>query len=441
LSLDCKGYGSLILSDMKFFTSLGAVFLAASASVDALNPVGLGKRQSSPLTSLIPPSKDPFYTAPPNFEFARPGEILRIRAAQDGLTSIYNASSAAYNILYRTTDSRYKASWAVTTLFVPKKPCTSGNGTKAPPLLSYQIPYDSADVDASPSILAYFQPLPAINRALNLGWYVSVPDYEGPLASFGLGVQAGHATIDNVRAVLTAGFGLTKDSRYALWGYSGGSIATEWAAELQVQYAPEMTFAGVAAGGTIPNVTNLFFLVSGTPYAGLLPSSFVGVTTQYPDAYQYLLDELKDSGPYNETTFLSVKNANSQEANVIFLDQDITNYFTSGAAFFSAPLIKHIINNDGISGYHGVPQMPVLFYKAIGDNFSAIADTDALVEKYCNVGANILYQRNTFGNHVTEFVIGDNRAFKWLTEVLTGSSHTPPQGCLVQNVTDNGTGS
>lgn len=35
-------------------------------------------------------------------------------------------------------------------------------------------------------------------------------------------------------------------------------------------------------------------------------------------------------------------------------------------------------------GYHGVPQMPIFAYKAIGDEVSVIADTDDLVDKYCN---------------------------------------------------------
>ena len=100
---------------------------------------------SSP--NLLPPSKDAFYTAPAEYENAAPGAVLRVRSAQ-GLTSIVSGCSAAYNILYRTTDSNYKPSWAVTTLFVPQT--TSSNATNstrsgstvAPgsALLSYQIP-------------------------------------------------------------------------------------------------------------------------------------------------------------------------------------------------------------------------------------------------------------------------------------------------------------
>jgi hypothetical protein len=201
-------------------------------------PGAFHKRATASPSNPIPPSQDPFYTAPANYESAVPGEILRIRVAPGNLTSIIGNSSTAYNILYRTTNTRYKPSWAVTTLFIPFFNTTSStpNGTAVGgALLSYQFPYDSVDVDASPSYAFYSDPLGSwsdVSLALGRGWYVNVPDYEGPTASYTAGVQEGHATLDSVRAVLSSGFGVAADARYALWGYSGGSIASEWAAEV-----------------------------------------------------------------------------------------------------------------------------------------------------------------------------------------------------------------
>lgn len=216
---------------------------------------------------IIPPSKDPWYTAPDNFEHARPGDVLRIRAAPGNLTVIASNCSATYNILYRTTNSQYQPAWAVTTLFIPKHPVQA--------LLSYQIPYDSADVDDSPSYSMNAKVPVDVNASLSKGWFVSVPDYEGPLASFTAGVMSGHATIDSIRAVFSKKheFGLTGDARYAMWGYSGGSLASEWAAELQVQYAPELSFSGAALGGLTPNVTSVLETINKGPAAGLAPVS------------------------------------------------------------------------------------------------------------------------------------------------------------------------
>jgi len=407
---------------------------------------------SSYSTTPIPPSQDTFYIAPAGFEHTLPGTILRLRPAPGNMTSVVSNSSAAYNILYRTTNSLYKPWWAVTTLFVPSSPATSnssshasyrnGNGSA---LLSYQIPYNTADVDYSPSYALYseLQPLPDIPTALGRGWYVNVPDFEGPLASFGAGVEEGHATLDSIRAVLSSGLGLAPDARLAMWGYSGGSVATEWAAELQVEYAPELNFSGMAVGGLVPNFTSLLSTDPGTIWAAQLPLTLLGLTSQYPQAYAYLVSQLKTSGLYNATGFLAAKKFSFDQAFEAFSYQNIWDYFVDGIKVVESPLIQAILNSNAYMGYHGVPSMPIFAYKAIHDEISPVGDTDALVDRYCGIGANILYQRNTIGGHLAEETNGDPRAFAWLSSVLDGSYSTKysPQGCTIENVSVNITSS
>ena len=72
-------------------------------------------------------------------------------------------------------------------------------------------------------------------------------------------------------------------------------------------------------------------------------------------------------------------------------------------------------------GYHGVPQFPIFIYKAIHDEYSNVKDTDLVVDRYCMVGANILYQRNEAGNHLDEETNGQSRALHWLSSVLNGT--------------------
>ena len=380
----------------------------------------------------LPPSQDPWYSAPNGFESASPGSILRIRSAPGNLTTIFSNSSAAYNILYRTTNAHYQPFWAVTTLFVPKQ-------TKGTELLSYQIPYNTADVNGSPSYVLYGPASEPINSdiqtALGLGWYVNVPDHEGPLASFLEGVQEGHAVLDSVRAALQTDCGLAKDARYAMWGYSGGSIASEWAAELQVQYAPEMKFVGAAMGGLVSNLTAAIASITGGWSAGLIPEGLLGITSQYPDAYNYLVSQLKESGPYNKTTFLSAKEMTINEAFVFFANQSAFKYFKNSADVLNAPVMQNVINQQGYMGYHGTPEMPLFIYKAINDELTPIASTDDLVDRYCGVGVNIVYERNSIGGHLAEETNGDKRAFEWLSQVLGGTyEHT---GCTIKNVAIN----
>ena len=279
----------------------GWSFLLSVSGALPSTPSTFRRRARSSSSAPLPPSQDPFYTAPLDYASAAPGAILRVRATPGNLTSVIANSSSAYNILYRTTDSHYKPSWAVTTLFIPlstsNETSYTWNGTRSgTALLSYQYPYDSPDVDASPSYALYSDPYTDVEAALGRGWYVNVPDYEGPLAAFGAGVQAGHATLDSVRAVLSSDLGPTPSTRYAMWGYSGGSIASEWAAELQVQYAPELNFSGAVLGGLVPNGSTVFAAVNRQYFAGLIPLATLGFTRQFPEAYKFLVSKLKSTG-------------------------------------------------------------------------------------------------------------------------------------------------
>lgn len=78
----------------------------------------------------------------------------------------------------------------------------------------------------------------------------------------------------------------------------------------------------------------------------------------------------------------------------------------------------------GIMGLRGTPRVPLYFYKAVADETSLVADTDALYDKYCSSssgrGADVTYVRNSFGNHGTSFITGAPGALTWLKGRLDG---------------------
>ncbi|KAI8632341.1 LIP-domain-containing protein [Xylariaceae sp. FL1651] len=417
---------------MQFFTSyllpLSALLLPVLG-----RPNGIERRQVP--NNAIPPSRDPWYTAPAGFELAAPGTILRIRTDPSNITAIVAEASAAYNILFRTTDTLYRPSWAVTTFLVPKKPVgRSGNSSSKAALLSYQIPYNTADVDGSPSYLLSTEgamalfgvpaPTDDITEALSRGWYVNVPDHEGPLASFLSGPQEGHIVIDSVRAVLSskAFHGTPSDTRSALWGYSGGSFASTFAAEVQASYASELDFAGMAIGGLVPNVTEVLG-DSQSQASPVIPAGLLGITSEYPKARQFLLGQLKTEGPYNATGFLATLHYSAGEAFATYAGQDMNDYFVRGLqGLVDAPELARVFGNNGFQGYHGIPQMPVFAYKAVHDEATnGIAASDAVITRYCDVGANILYRRNSIGGHSDEAYNGRPAALEFLSAVLDGS--------------------
>jgi hypothetical protein len=74
-----------------------------------------------------------------------------------------------------------------------------------------------------------------------------------------------------------------------------------------------------------------------------------------------------------------------------FAKQDIFECFMNGEALLHLPVFQRVLEDNGIMGYHGIPQMPVFIYKAIADELNVIADTDALVQRYSEAEVNILY--------------------------------------------------
>ncbi|KAB8356598.1 hypothetical protein FH972_024180 [Carpinus fangiana] len=386
--------------------------LSALADAMALSP-------RAPASKLVPPSEDPFYVPPGGLASQKPGAILKTRPAPDALASINAALpldvDGVYQIMYRTTDSVGRPAAAVTTLIVPFNANTSR-------LLSYQTAYDQADNNCAPSYTLQVganmtsAEIVVIAAALNQGWYVNTPDYEGLNASFTAGVISGQATLDSVRAALqtTSLSGLSSSAQYAMWGYSGGSIASEWAAELQQSYAPDLDFIGVAIGGLTPNISSVLLTISGTFAAGLAPRGIVGLSTAYSNLSTYLNQHLI---PSKAATFYSVRNCSSAHD---FSNEDIFSYFDNGEGILHDAVPLSVINAAGIEGVHGVPRMPLYVYKAVHDEISPIADTDALVSKLCGLGSHIEYVRDTVGAHGTFGVTGAGGALAFLVERFAG---------------------
>ncbi|KAF2193272.1 hypothetical protein K469DRAFT_735214 [Zopfia rhizophila CBS 207.26] len=220
----------------------------------------------------------------------------------------------------------------------------------------HSVPEDILRLRLYSILLQPFNGIPAsssdISEALGNGWYVNVPDHEDLLASFRAGVQSGHATLDSIRALLSSNLhpGHNRDTKHTMWGYSGDSLAN--------------AITDTTLGGLISNLTNIFNNITASPYAGLIPSALLGITTQFAEAHEYLLRGLED------------------------------------------PIIKKVVYSQGYQGHNGVLQMPIFMYKAIHNELSAIKDTNTLVERYCGIGVEIWYHRNEVGRHITEITIG-----------------------------------
>ncbi|CAG7564339.1 unnamed protein product [Fusarium equiseti] len=348
----------------------------------------------------------------------QPGDVLRIRSVPI-LTEIVANSAAAYHILYRSTDSKNDPSWAVTTLFIPESIDRAPSG-KAP-LLSYQFAYNTANLDSAPSfalsgVMAKSEPTLGIKSSTSLidemmafGWIVNTPDQWGPTSAFGASIQGGRATLDALKAAQYL-LNLKKNPGYntAIWGYSGGSIATFAAAELHKDYAPEVKIEGAVLGGLVDNISGDFDLMNKSPIAGTVIAFLLGVTSQYPEARKYLESRLV---PATRAEFMSVLDLELTQAVAHFSGHDIYPYFENGLQDLKVPQLQELFDKQAKLGHRGIPTMPMFVYKAIKDQFCPIAWTDATVQKLCDAGAEITFDRNEIEN-------GKQRVFGFLGAIF-----------------------
>jgi hypothetical protein len=432
-----------------------------------------GLASAAPSSSLFgrataPPSEDPFYIAPSGYESSAPGTILRSRPVPGALSLFQTIPlnlKGAWQLLYRTTDSMGNPIATVTTVLVPKN-------ADPKKLVSYQVAEDSGgQINCAPSytlqtgseaIYAGTGGIEAalIAAALNQGWIVNSPDWEGPKSTFIAGKQAGYATLDSIRAALSSGktTSVSSDAKVQMWGYSGGALASEWAAELQTRYAPEIPFVGMAVGGLTPNVSNVLTTISGGLFAGIAAAGFIGLGNAYPDFGTYVQDSLIEAtkDKFNQ----GGENCFNNDV-LLFAGQDIFKYFKQGqkvldgkllpqSMFFPpkdkppnqkfrhdamltstppAPIAVNTIRDGATMGRTGTPQMPIFAYKSVNDEISPIADTDKLVRQFCDAGVSVTYIREATGEHFSQAATSTGDVINFLKDRFDGVAQS---GCTTQ---------
>ncbi|KAL4983925.1 secretory lipase-domain-containing protein [Aspergillus falconensis] len=379
-------------------------------------------KKAGPLT----PGEDPFYTPPDGWESAKPGAILRHRTPPYPIAAFGLAEvnlDASYQILYRTTDSFGEPIATVTTVLIPH----NADYTK---VLSYQVAQDAADPNCSPSFaiqqfsdageaLALVMPQLEylfMSSALNKGFVVIVPDHLGPRSAFLANTLSGQAVLDNVRAALASGdiTGISSQATVALWGYSGGSLASGFAAELQPSYAPELKIAGAALGGTVPQILPVIKASNKGIFTGLIPAGIQGLANEYPAAQQLIREAILPDkwAEFNKTQELCLT------GNIIeYLGKDVYSY-VNDPNVFESPLANSLTEPNAM-GLH-TPEIPILIYKGVNDQISPVEDTDSLYDTYCSNGANVEYVRDLLAEHALMTITGAPDAFMWVTERLSG---------------------
>ncbi|QWU89032.1 hypothetical protein CA3LBN_003355 [Candidozyma haemuli] len=387
-----------------------------------------------------PPSQDSFYNVPKNVAEYKNGNIISFRDTPVQVRSSLFPMDVknSWQFLVRSEDSFGNPNAFVTTVLEPYNSDPSK-------VWSYQAWEDSNNIDcapsyallykSSPNTIAMQTEIPFIQFGLSKGWFVAIPDYQGPKSAFTVGRQSGQAVLNGIRAVLNSGSitGVKKDAQVALYGYSGGSIAAGWASQLQPLYAPELKerIVGAALGGWVTNVTSVAFAADGTISAGLIPNAVNGIISEYSD-YQHILDQelsrARSDHFYAASDGCLVNSLTSYIFHKFFSGR--FPYFRAGADFFRIPEIAEIIRNNtaAYTNTDGVPEIPVFVFHGEADEIVPISEADRAYENFCEWGApSIEYAVAENTGHVIELFLGTGAAFAWLEKRFDGSDTIP--GC------------
>jgi Secretory lipase len=384
-------------------------------------------------TTPVPPQDDPFYAPPVGYGSASPGTILRSRPVQLAAFANLPQDVEAWQLLYRTTNSDGQPEATVTTVLLPSGPAPRG-------LLSYQVAEDAVAPQCAMSyVLQQGAGLAGANSqaevllidaALAQGFAVSVPDYEGPGGDFGAARQPGYAILDGVRAAEQfTPLGLQgRSTPVGISGYSGGSLASGWAAQVQPSYAPELSVRGVAVGGFVTNIVQALTQINGGEASGLIVAVLDGVARTVP-ALAAALDTYLTPAGKGALANGAAQCAAADVAEYPFVN--VSNYLTIPLAqFLALPAVNAAMNGLDLGG--SVPTAPMFVYHAVNDELIPIAGTDATVRTYCASGDSVTYTRDELSEHVSLAVIGAPAALSWLTQRLTGGA--VPHGCTTTTV-------
>ncbi|CAH2353776.1 putative lipase 1 [[Candida] railenensis] len=381
------------------------------------------------------PEDDSFYTYPDNLQDYQLGEVIKLRKTPHALRSVLFPLQVknSWQILTRSSDTFGNATGVVSTVIEPY----NANPRK---LLSYQTPQDSPTDKCAPSYalqcglslatLSLQGDMLLVQMALNEGWWVIIPDYESKKSAFTAGRLAGKCVLDSIRGILNMAeeFGLDPQAQVAMWGFSGGSLASGWAAALQPQYAPELkeTIRGAALGGFFVNITETFMSCDTTLYAGLIPTSMIGLSREYPQIGT-LIDE------YINPDYIDVFKANSENclvpsiafnayATVFEGASEDKLWFKNGTAILQTKTFKNIITDITLGNDdNAVPQIPIFVYQGLDDQIVPSINTFKIYETWKRLGiASMEVSISNSTRHITEFILGAPAAFTFLKRAFSG---------------------
>jgi hypothetical protein len=396
--------------------------------------------------AATPPAQDPFYKyeGKTPLKHIAPGAVLKTRTVSDHIEGI-ELPVTAVQLLYRSTSELGKPTVNVTSVLLPPVKALT------PSVLSYQSFYDSLGTEDDPSYaisggdptggeIAQVESV-LITPALLAGETVVIPDTEGEEADFSAGPVYGYNTLDSLRAALSSpATGLTSTTKIGLAGYSGGAIATEWAAQQAPTYAPEINsdIVGAAMGGVLVDPAhNLKYIEGSSTWASVIPMSLDGLSrafhldlTPYLSEYgQELMKEDESASITDETsvpglTWAELAKPQYPTPETIPVFVRTANKLIMGRE--GTPTVPLLIGQgNGGEEFEGTPgDKPGI---GPGDGVMIAGDVRSLAREYCERGVDVEYTEYQHLGHIEGAGPWLPEAAAWLAGRFAGLE--APQDC------------
>jgi hypothetical protein len=379
--------------------------VTAGGPATAANP---GRAQSA--ASVPRPHDDPFYRyrgATPLRDI-KPGTVLKKRSVEVSLFGQGSTPVQAEQLLYRTRDEQRRPSVTVTTVVQP----AGGQGGAPHGIVAYLSFYDALGDLCDPSYTLRGgdagtdsnQQQAQIEEGLVTslaaqGYAVTVPDFEGEHLHWVAGQESGWSTLDSVRATesyLATDAGTTP---VGLFGYSGGSIAGEWASELAPHYSPELNLVGTAVGGVPVHLAhNLRYVNGSQDWSGVIPAVLVSLGRAFGVPVRHY------ESSYGRKVSREVRDACIGSFNGAYpglrVQQLLKHRYRH---FLRVPVFARIVNHLIMGSTPGHPTMPMFLgvgeKDGTGDGVMIAKDVEALGYEYCHQGVTVQFTKYSSSDH------------------------------------------
>ena len=380
---------------MILFRLLGVLALASAATAD----ITLARRGPTR------PNDDSFYHPKGDWKSKEPGTILDSRQIDPAVATFFDMGVYGHQLLYRTNGVNEDTPMAtVVSVLVPEK----YDHDKIVTVNAYQ---DSFSDKCAPSYtlqkgaqlfknLAFTYQQLFMLTLLNEGWVVVIPDHEGPDSAFASGFVEGHAVLDAVRATLKFDkVNLKKNAKVIGYGYSGGALATGWAAALHSSYAPDLNVVGWALGGTVANVKEWFKYIDGSAGAGFVMAGIGGIVESYKEL-GWIKDMRTSAG---KKAWKDSQGLCMLENLWHFSDEKIlsSKYFKYGDTYLDNDDVTSVLDTLTLGSDNNLtPSAPMYMFHASHDEVVPYWMALDAAQNWCRNGAKIHFVTNTGGEMV-----------------------------------------